>query len=183
METPKRPAKPRKPKKTSPNGPSLIELIELMERFHDAETARLYLESLLWADGRDCPHCGVVDDSADLLGASHEKGLYWCRACKRQFTVTIGTIFEDSHLPLHKWVIAYHLMAANKKGVSALSLQRMLGIGSYRTAWHMAHRIRESMRDTSTEPLGGNGGIVEVDLSRSWREVAVNRPRHWNGRL
>ena len=156
METPKR-QKPRKPKKTTPDGPSLIELVE---RYHDTESARTYLESVRWSAGRVCPHCGVVNESADLGGAAAEKGLYWCRACSKKFTVTVGTIFEDSHIPLHKWVIAFHLISANKKGISALSLQRMLNLGSYRTAWHMCHRIRHAMQDLTTEPMSG---VIEVD--------------------
>jgi transposase-like protein len=158
MSNPKATA-PRKSRSKKTEKASLS-LMDLVERFPTPLEARAYLESIVWANGRVCPHCGVVDDSADLHGAAAEKGLYWCRSCERNFTVMIGTIFEDSKIPLHKWIIAYHLIVANKKGISALSLQRMLGLGSYRSAWHMCHRIRHTMKDLSTEPLTGT---VEVD--------------------
>lgn len=131
--------------------------------YNDEEAARAHLESLLWPNGPVCPTCGVVDEATLMKGKSHRKGLYNCRACDTPFTVTVGTIYESSKVPLHKWVYATHLMSASKKGVSALQLQRMLGLGSYRTAWFLAHRIREAMRDTDTSPLGGEGKIVEVD--------------------
>jgi transposase-like protein len=146
--------------KPSPPGTTLIELMEL---YGTPDKARAYLESVRWPDGPICPHCGVVREATRLSGKAGARGLFKCNACKEQFTVTVGTVMEDSHIPLHKWVIAIHLMCANKKAVSALSLQRMLKLGSYRTAWHMCHRIRESMRDTSTDPIGGTGKTVEVD--------------------
>lgn len=133
--------------------------------FHDEGAARAHFEKLRWPAGRTCPHCGVVgDDQSTLLqGKSHRPGLYKCKACAQPFTATIGTVYEDSKVPLHKWLLATHLMCASKKGISALQLQRELALGSYRTAWFMAHRIREAMTDTDTGPLGGEGKIVEAD--------------------
>ena len=131
--------------------------------YNDEYAARAHLEKLLWPTGPVCPHCGTVDEATAMKGKSHRKGLYNCRACDEPFTVTIGTVFESSHIPLHKWVYGMHLMAASKKGISALQLQRQLGLGSYRTAWFMAHRIREALRDTDPSPVGGEGKIVEAD--------------------
>ncbi|MEJ6790481.1 IS1595 family transposase [Brevundimonas sp. BR2-1] len=131
--------------------------------FHDEDAARAHFEKVRWPDGRTCPHCGVVDGSTELKGKAHRKGLYKCNACDRQFTATIGTVYEDSKVPLNKWLLAMHLMCASKKGISALQLQRELALGSYRTAWFMAHRIREAMIDTDNTPLGGEGKVVEAD--------------------
>lgn len=133
--------------------------------FHDADAARAHFEKLRWPDGRTCPHCGVVGDEASTLlkGKSHRAGLYKCKACDLPFTATIGTVYEDSKVPLNKWLLATHLMCASKKGISALQLQRELALGSYRTAWFMAHRIREAMIDTDNTPLGGEGKVVEAD--------------------
>jgi len=133
--------------------------------YTDDEAARAHLESLLWPDGPVCPHCGVVDEATLMKGKSHRPGLYNCRACDKPFTVTVGTIYERSHIPLHKWVYATHLMTASKKGISAAQLHRMLGFGSYRTAWFMAHRIREAMGPGSNNepPLGGEGKVLEAD--------------------
>lgn len=132
--------------------------------YNDEDAARDHLESLRWADGRFCPHCGATEGTVKVEGKkrSHRPGLYYCNACKGQFTVRVGTIFERSKVPLHKWVLAYHLMCASKKGVSAHQLHRMLGV-HYRTAWFMAHRIRETMREDGTEPMGGPGSPVEAD--------------------
>ncbi|MGA9659139.1 MAG: IS1595 family transposase, partial [Asticcacaulis sp.] len=132
--------------------------------YNNEDAARAHLEGLMWPDGPICPTCGVVDEATLMKGKSHRKGVYQCRACQKPFSVTVGTVFESSHIPLHKWVYASHLMAASKKGVSALQLQRMLGLGSYRSAWFMAHRLREAMADRNPySPLGGEGKIVEAD--------------------
>lgn len=135
--------------------------------FHDDDAARAHLEKLLWPNGPVCPHCGVIDEATLMKGKSHRKGLYNCRGCDQPFTVTVGTVYEDSKIPLHKWVLATHLMAASKKGISAAQLQRQLGLGSYRTAWFMAHRIREAMSlpapASGRPPMGGEGKIVEAD--------------------
>ena len=131
--------------------------------FHDEDAARAHFEKVRWPNGRVCPHCGVIDASTALQGKAHRKGLYKCNECDRQFTATIGTVYEDSKVPLNKWLLAMHLMCASKKGISALQLQRELALGSYRTAWFMAHRIREAMTDTDNTPLGGEGKVVEAD--------------------
>jgi transposase-like protein len=127
----------------------------------DAE-ARAYLESLRWPDGPICPHCGA-DKPYRLTPkptSKTRKGVLKCRACRKQFTVTVGTIFEDSHIPLAKWLMAIHLLCASKKGMSAHQLHRMLGV-TYKSAWFMAHRIRYSMEQ---EPLKSKlSGVVEVD--------------------
>jgi len=110
-----------------------------------------------------CPHCVVTGKATLIKGKSHRPGMYQCNACVKPFTVTIGTVMESSHVPLHKWALGYFLMASSKKGYSAHQLMRTLGLGSYRTAWFMAHRIREAMADRDPEPLGGKGKTVEVD--------------------
>jgi transposase-like protein len=130
--------------------------------FQDSAKAREHLESIRWAEGRFCPHCGETENTSPVRGKSHRPGLYYCNGCKKQFTVTIGTIFERSKIPLNKWLLAFHLMASSKKGISAHQLHRMLGI-TYKSAWFMAHRIREAMRNDSPDPIGGKGKIVEAD--------------------
>lgn len=132
--------------------------------FNDEDAARKHFEALRWPNGPTCPHCGVVDEATELKGKSTRPGLYKCRACQKPFTATIGTLYERSKIPLHKWLLATHLMAASKKGISAHQLWRMLGFGSYRTAWFMAHRIREGMREAKIDtPMGGEGKFVEAD--------------------
>ena len=133
--------------------------------YQDADLAREHLEALQWPDGPVCPHCGNVDGTriTKLQGKSTRPGVYKCNECSKPFSVTVGTVFERSHIPLNKWLLAVHLMAASKKGVSAHQLWRMLGFGSYRTAWFMAHRIRKAMEDTNPSPLGGEGKTVEAD--------------------
>jgi len=132
--------------------------------YTDDEAARKHLEKVLWPAGPVCPRCGVIDAATLLKGKSTRPGVYNCRPCDKPFTVTVGTIFEDSKIPLSKWLYATHLMTASKKGISAAQLQRMLGFGSYRTAWFLAHRIREAMTQTGAlPPLGGEGKIVEAD--------------------
>ena len=130
--------------------------------YRDKNKARKHLEALRWADGRFCPHCGETENTSFVRGKKHRPGLYYCNGCKSQFTVTIGTIFERSKVPLNKWLFAFHLMASSKKGISAHQLHRTLGV-TYKTAWFMAHRIRESMKDDTPEPMGGGGKIVESD--------------------
>jgi hypothetical protein len=124
---------------------------------HDETAARKYLEARLWPDGPVCPHCGIIGEAFRLKGETTRDGLWKCSACREPFTVTIGTIFEDSHIPLHKWLFAIYLMCSSKKGMSAHQLWRNLWgvdetgrqLGSYKTAWFMAHRIRwKSMRLT-----------------------------------
>jgi len=130
--------------------------------FHDESKAREWLERRLWGNGPICPKCGVVDQATLMRGKSHRPGLYQCNACREPFSVTVGTLYERSHVPLHKWLGATHLMMASKKGMSALQISRMIGV-TYKTAWFMCHRIRESLRETVPGQLGGEGKIVEAD--------------------
>lgn len=133
--------------------------------FHNEDAARAHFEAIRWPDGRACPHCGVIGNSTLLKGKTTRVGLYKCneKECRKPFTATMGTIYERSHIPLHKWLMATQIMCASKKGVSAAQLHRMLGFGSYRTAWFMAHRIREAMRSDDTTPMGSDGGDVFAD--------------------
>lgn len=126
------------------------------------DQARAALEAIRWPDGKAvCPHCGGMDEVTKLEGKQYRAGLYRCADCREQFTVTVGTIMEQSHLPIRTWLMAFAIMCASKKGVSALQMQRMLGLGSYRSAWHLCHRIRYAM---TQEPLAGLlKGNVEVD--------------------
>ena len=130
--------------------------------FTDDDVAREAIEALMWPNGPVCPHCGCTGKIGKIEGKSARPGLYYCGDCKKQFTVTVGTIFERSKVPLSKWWMAIHLMASSKKGMSAHQLHRMLGV-AYQTAWFMEHRIREAMRDGVLSPMGGGGGVVEVD--------------------
>jgi transposase-like protein len=130
--------------------------------FQDETKAREWLEARVWPNGRVCPHCGVVDQSTLMQGKSHRPGLYQCNACREPFSVTVGTLYERSHIPLNKWLAATHLMMASKKGMSALQIGRLLGL-SKKTAWFLCHRIRESLRETNPDMLGGEGKTVEMD--------------------
>ncbi len=130
--------------------------------FHDEEAAHEWVEAHVWPDGRVCPHCGTVDSSGKLKGKSTRPGVYKCYACRKPFTVKIGTIFESSHVKLHIWLQAIFLMVSSKKGISSNQLHRTLGV-TLKTAWFMGHRIREAMKDDSPEPMGGEGKVVEVD--------------------
>jgi transposase-like protein len=131
--------------------------------FQDADKAREYLEALRWPNGPVCPHCGSINEKhLSLKGKQYRPGLFKCADCYEQFTVTVGTVFERSKIKLNVWLQAVHLMCASKKGISAKQLERMLGV-TYKTAWFMAHRIREAMMDEIAGPLGGNGAIVEAD--------------------
>lgn len=152
--------------------------------FTNEDKAREHFEALRWPDGPVCPHCGVIGEATELKGKSTRPGLYKCRGCQKPFTATMGTVYERSHIPLHKWLLATHLMAASKKGMSAHQLWRMLGFGSYRTAWFMAHRIREGMRAARMEPLGGEGKIVEADTTYiGGKEKNKHRSKHKKGNL
>jgi transposase-like protein len=130
--------------------------------FTDETKAREWLEARIWPNGPICPHCGVVNCATLMRGKSHRTGLYQCNSCREPFSVTVGTLYERSKVPLHKWLAATHLMMASKKGMSALQIGRMLGL-SKKTAWFLCHRIRESLRDTNPDLLGGEGEIVEID--------------------
>ena len=130
--------------------------------FNDEDAARAYFERIRWPSGPFCPHCGATENIRKLEGTSHRPGLYQCNSCREHFTVTVGMVMERSHIPLHKWAAAFHLMAASKKGMSANQLGRMLGL-SHKSAWFLAHRIREAMTDDRPSPLGGEGKVVEAD--------------------
>jgi transposase-like protein len=150
----------------------------LEPHFQNEDAAREYLEKMRWADGVVCPHCGLVGEAyrinvkektaeeVEAMRAAGKrvrkprKGLWACAGCRRQFSVTVKTIFEDSHIPLHKWLLAIHLLCSSKKGMSAHQLMRMLDIKQYKSAWFLAHRIRYAMTGELTEPMNG---IVEVD--------------------
>lgn len=147
----------------------------LEPQFTDADAAREFLEKMRWPDGVVCPHCGLVGEAYKITVKEPDleklkltrkryrkprKGLWKCAGCRKQFSVTVKTIFEDSHIPLHKWLLAIHLMCASKKGVSAHQLMRMLDIKQYKSAWFMAHRIRYAMTGELPEKMSG---IVEAD--------------------
>jgi transposase-like protein len=129
---------------------------------HDEKAAYAFVEGQLWADGRPCPHCGVLDESTALKGKSTRMGVYKCRACRKPFTVKVGTIFEASHIPLHKWLQAIFLLSSSKKGISSNQLSRALGV-TLKSAWFLSHRIREAMREGFLAPLGAAGEVVEAD--------------------
>ncbi len=129
---------------------------------HDEAKAYAFVEALVWPQGRVCPHCGVVGESSAMKGASTRIGTYKCYACRKPFTVKIGTIFESSHVKLHLWLQAIFLIASSKKGISSNQLHRTLGV-TLKTAWFMSHRIREAMRSGALGSFGGGGSPVEVD--------------------
>lgn len=133
--------------------------------FTSESKARKHLERIRWPDGPACPHCGSINTATKLKGKSTRPGVYKCRECRKPFSVTVGTVYERSKIPLHKWLLATHLLCSSKKGISTHQLHRMLGL-PYKTAWFMTHRIREGMRELSPNKDGGLGGqnkVVEVD--------------------
>jgi transposase-like protein len=150
--------------------------------FHDEEAAYAFVESRVWADGRVCPHCGVVGKSGKLGGESTRIGVYKCYACRKPFTVKIGTIFHDSKVKLHLWLQAIFLIASSKKGISANQLHRTLGV-TLKTAWFMGHRIREAMRTGGLAPMGGGGGGVEVDETFFGTEPGMNPKKGFHHKM
>lgn len=130
--------------------------------FTDLDAAREALENARWPNGPYCPHCGGTDRQAKVEGTKHRPGLYYCNHCQSTYTVTVGTVFERSKVPLTKWWLATHLLTSSRKGMSAHQLHRMLGV-TYKTAWFMAHRIREAMGNDKSGPLGGEGKTIEAD--------------------
>lgn len=130
------------------------------KHFHDETEAVKYLEAIVWADGIVCPKCGSTREPYVIRG--QRPGLRTCKDCRKQFTVKIGTVFEDSHVPIHKWLQATYLLSSSKKGISSHQLHRTLGV-TYKTAWFMTHRLREAMRVLKMTPIGGEGKIVEAD--------------------
>src|SRR5208337_3921238 len=133
-------------------------------RFRNEEAAYAYVEAMVWPNGRVCPHCGVIDNSGLLRGKSTRIGVYKCYACRKPFTVKVGTIFEKSHIPMHMWLQAIVLMCGSKKGISTNQLHRTLGV-TLRTAWHMSHRLRLAMATDPDVfgPVGGEGKTIEID--------------------
>lgn len=154
-------------------------------RFHDEDAAREHIEASRWPNGGvTCPLCGSLH--VRRMGGKTQAGMFLCNDCRGKFTCRTGTVMERSHVPLHKWLLAIHLMASSKKGISAHQLMRNLGIGSYRTAWFLAHRIREAMNlgpEIDEGPLGGSNKVVEVDetyvggkaKNRAYREPAPKK--------
>src|SRR6266403_2176345 len=146
--------------------PEDLTLDEIASRFSTDEAARRYLEEIRWGHGVVCPHCKAATQKLiwkikENRAKKIRAGLYHCSVCDKQFTVTVGTIFEDSHVPLRKWLVAWYLLCSSKKGISSLQIQRMLGLGSYRTALFMMHRIRYALAHPNfTKQLTG---VVEID--------------------
>ena len=148
--------------------------------FKDADKARQYLEKQVWPNGPVCPHCGVIGKHWELQGETTRPGLYKCTDCRQPFTVTVGTVFERSKIPLHIWLQAVYLLCSSKKGMSSKQIERMLGV-TYKTAWFMTHRIRKAMETRTHEPMGGKGGIVEADETY-WGTSAVGKRNKLIGR-
>jgi transposase-like protein len=144
------------------------------KRFTDEDAARAYLEAIRWPDGPVCPHCGCIGRASRLEGKSHRPGLLFCGDCRKQFSVTVKTVFERSKIPLNKWVLACHLLCASKKGMSSHQLHRMLGV-TYKSAWFMTHRIREAMKPGGGGLLGSGGKVVEVDET-FWGNMGKQKP-------
>jgi transposase-like protein len=144
-----------------------MNLVELVERFADDERCRAYLEGLRWRDGVTCPRC-----KSDKVYRILKRDQFSCEGCSYQFSVTAGTIFHDSHLPLWKWMLAVYLMVESKKGISANQLKRTLKV-SYKTAWYLCHRIRKAMTEARPAPLRGT-----IELDETW----IGGKKHWKGR-
>ncbi len=150
---------------------------KLSTRFlHDERAAREHLEAVLWPNGPVCPRCGATDRIYELAGKSTRPGVRKCGHCRKPFTVTVGTLFERSHVALHKWMQAICLLTCSKKGFSSHQLHRVLGV-TYETAWFMSHRIRAAMADGSLPPLGGAGKVVEADETYIGRKTGVAKPK------
>ncbi len=158
---------------------------------HDEAAAFAHVEAMLWADGPVCQHCGVVDRAYPLVGVRSKPskknpegverhGLWKCRECRKQFTVRKGTIFEESHIPMHKWLQAIHLMVSSKKGISSHQLHRVLEI-THKSAWFMSHRIREAMRTDGEMDFGAGGGMVEVDETFIGKDPEVEQKKRAGG--
>jgi transposase-like protein len=153
--------------------------------FHDDDAARRYLEAIRWSGGIFCPHCGStkppykVEGKGGAKGTKARPGLYKCseKGCRKQFSVTVGTVFERSHIPLSKWLAAAYLLCSSKKGISAHQLHRTLGV-TYKTAWFLAHRIRHAM-EAPAGMFGSGGGIVEADETYIGRKAGAEVKVGW----
>ena len=146
---------------------------------HNEEAAYAYIEARLWPHGATCPKCGECKRVKKLQGKSTRIGTYYCNACRKPFTVKVGTIFESSHVPMHVWLQAITMMTGSKKGISSNQLHRHLSV-TLKTAWFMSHRIREAMRSGALAPMGSDGGMVEVDETFIGNDPA--RPKKPNDR-
>lgn len=146
------------------------------KHFHNEEAAYAFVEARLWPNGPVCPHCGGVDRISKMGGKSTRIGAYKCYQCRKPFTVKVGTVFEASHVPMRHWLQAIFLMSSSKKGISSNQLHRTLGC-TLKTAWFISHRIREAMRATGFEPMGGAGKTVEVDETYIGRLEGVPKPK------
>lgn len=145
--------------------------------FANEDAAFEYVEQRMWPNGPACPHCGVLGEASRSQGKTTRKGLWNCRACRKPFTVRMGTVFESSHVPMRVWLQAIYLVCSSKKGISTRQLHRTLG-GSMKTAWFLGHRIREMMSESSgTGPLGSGGKIVEADETFITRSPKTRRPK------
>ncbi len=149
------------------------------KHFHDEAAAYRYVEARLWPEGPVCPHCGGVERISKMKGESTRIGVYKCYQCRKPFRVTVGTIFEASHIKLHIWLQAIALMSSSKKGISSNQLHRTLGIG-LKAAWFLAHRLRLAMTQFGLEPMGGAGEVVEADETYLWKS-SVRRPSKQRG--
>lgn len=149
--------------------------------FQNDDKAREYLERLRWPNGPVCPHCGIEGKHYQLEGKAHRPGVWKCHMCREQFTVTVGTVFERSKIPLNKWLLAVYLLCSSKKGMSSHQLHRTLGI-TYKTAWFMTHRIREAMKSNPSGLLGSGGGTVEADETFWLNGKRSKKGRAYKGR-
>lgn len=146
----------------------MAEAILNQPHFKSEAKARQWLENVRWPHGPICPHCGSISEQHyKLEGEAHRNGLWKCRDCREQFTVTVGTVFERSKIKLNIWLQAMQLIGSSKKGISSKQLERMLGV-TYQTAWFMSHRIRESMKST-------NGGMLRIPISSVLAAVEVSK--------
>src|SRR5580704_12243115 len=149
-------------------------------QFLNEPAAFAYVEARLWPNGPVCPHCGETARIGRLNGKTTRPGLHKCYACKKPFTVRMGTLFEDSHLPLHLWLQVIHLFCCSKKGIATRQIQRMLSC-SMKTAWFLGHRIREAMNPGQATPMGGEDMTVEIDDTEMGRSRHTRkRPRSQN---
>src|SRR4029077_11943395 len=143
--------------------------------FHNEAAAYAWVEGVLWPEGRICPRCKGTERIGRLQGKSTRVGVYKCYACRKPFTVKVGTVFEDSHVPMRFWLQAMYMLCSSKKGISSNQLSRTLGV-TLKTAWFMSHRIREAMRVAGVEPMGGAGKTVEIDETLVGR--IADAPKH-----